>query len=97
MERRDSERLMSRLRRSGSFGELGPGDLEMLLLRLENKGDRNIKEAARKLLVQHMPSFTAKGPVSNVLQCFHYLQRQMFSQHCGSSLRIQSSFQVRAA
>lgn len=45
-ERRDSERLMSRLRRRGSFGELGPGDLEMLLLRLENKDDRKIREAA---------------------------------------------------
>lgn len=45
-ERRDSERLMSRLRRRGSFGELGPGDLEMLLLLLENRDDKKIREAA---------------------------------------------------
>lgn len=37
--RRDSERLMSRLSRRGSFGELGPGDLEMLLLRLRMRKD----------------------------------------------------------
>lgn len=36
-ERSDSDRPMSRLRRRGSLGELGPGDLEMLLLRLEDK------------------------------------------------------------
>lgn len=48
-ERRDSERLMSRLRRSGSFGELGPGDLEMLLLRLESKRNEKVREVARKL------------------------------------------------
>lgn len=77
---------MSRLRRSGSFGELGPGDLEMLLLRLENKDDRNIREAAGKLLVQHTPSIAAKGAVSNVVQCFYHLQSQMLSLHCGNSL-----------
>lgn len=48
-ERRDSERLMSRLRRSGSFGELGPGDLEMLLLRLESKRNEKVREVVRKL------------------------------------------------
>lgn len=85
-ERRDSDRLMSRLRRRGSFGELGPGDLEMLLLLLENKDDRRIRTAAGQYLVQHIPSFPAKGPVSNVLRCFYYLQSQMLSQHCGSSL-----------
>lgn len=35
----------------------------MLLLRLENKGDGKIREAARKLLVQHIPSLAPKGPV----------------------------------
>lgn len=38
-QRRDSERLMSRLSSRGSFGELGPGDLEMLLLRLRVRGE----------------------------------------------------------
>lgn len=65
-ERRDSERLMSRLRRRGSFGELGPGDLEMLLLRLESKGSE-ISKAARKLLVQHISSLAPKGPVSRCI------------------------------
>lgn len=36
----------------------------MLLLRLENKGDRKIREAARKLLTQHIPSLAPKGPGS---------------------------------
>ena len=45
---------MSRLRRRGSFGELGPGDLEMLLLRLESKGNE-VSEAARKLLAPKGP------------------------------------------
>lgn len=40
-QRRDSERLMSRLKSRGSFGELGPGDLEMLLLRLKMKKDED--------------------------------------------------------
>lgn len=31
---------MSRLNSSGSFGELGPGDLEMLLLRLKMSKER---------------------------------------------------------
>lgn len=62
-ERRDSERLMSRLRRRGSFGELGPGDLEMLLLRLESKGNE-VSEAARKLLVRYISSLAPKGPGS---------------------------------
>lgn len=35
----------------------------MLLLRLENKGDGKIREAARKLLVQHIPSLAPKRPV----------------------------------
>lgn len=58
----------------------------MLLLRLENKDDRNIREAAGKLLVQHTPSIAAKGAVSNVVQCFYHLQSQMLSLHCGNSL-----------
>lgn len=53
-QRRDSERLMSRLSRSGSLGELGPGDLEMLLLRLQKRrtdegGDAaGLRDPARK-------------------------------------------------
>lgn len=35
----------------------------MLLLRLENKGDGKIRKAARKLLVQHIPSLAPEGPV----------------------------------
>lgn len=43
-QRRDSERLMSRLSRSGSLGELGPGDLEMLLLRLRRRRRRRRRD-----------------------------------------------------
>lgn len=37
-DRRDSERPMSRVIKGDSFGELGPGDLQMLLLRLDKGG-----------------------------------------------------------
>lgn len=51
-QRRDSERLISRLRSRGSLGELGPGDLEMLLLRLRVR-----REQERYL---YRPSSTAQ-------------------------------------
>lgn len=35
---------MSRLNSRGSFGELGPGDLEMLLLRLQMRKERGGKD-----------------------------------------------------
>lgn len=40
---------MSRLRMRGSFGELGPGDLEMLLLLLRSKADQKIWDAAEEV------------------------------------------------
>lgn len=46
-DRRDSERPMSRVIKRDSFGELGPGDLQMLLLRLD-RGDEVRDDASER-------------------------------------------------
>lgn len=38
-DRSDSERPMSLVMKAGSFGEFGPGDLQMLLLRLDREDE----------------------------------------------------------
>lgn len=41
-DRSDSERPMSLVIKGGSFGEFGPGDLQMLLLRLD-RGEGGVR------------------------------------------------------
>lgn len=45
-DRRDSERLMSLVIKGSSLGELGPGDLQMLLLRLDRE-DEGVEKKGR--------------------------------------------------
>lgn len=44
-DRRDSERPISLVIKGGSLGELGPGDLQMLLLRLDREDEVVEKKA----------------------------------------------------